>query len=248
MTASTLWNLQKTLLCIARIFLWFQLNCCKLGESWCCIRFYQSLGCQWGVGRPHTNMSLWSIHCVSKSYVHFILHYELPWKRGKVFHLILKKGSNWCKEKLIVKEICIWIKARQFFKTVLALIHFWSFLKQSLFKAMRKESWGRKAAQRHNVFSLRGERCFANLRRDKSPWLLKPAVTLCLKCFLHYQNKLCLNLFQHLSLGQQNQGDTVRNNCLLVTKYLICDLICSSTWNFVACFFLHVDSLASPDL
>lgn len=99
-------------------------------------------------------------------YLHFILLSELWWKRGKVFQLILKKGSNWCKEKLIVNEICIWIKARQIFKTVLALIHFWlgnlnNLSSNKVCSKLWEGRWDRKAAQRRNVFSLPGEPCLA---------------------------------------------------------------------------------------
>lgn len=119
-------------------------------------------------------------------YLHFILLSELRWKRGKLFQPILKKGSNWCEGKLIVKEICLWIKARQVFKTVLASMLFWlgslnDLSSNKVCSKLWEGRWDRKAAQRRNVFSLPGERCFGNIRQDKSPRPLNPVVGLCLK-------------------------------------------------------------------
>lgn len=81
-----------------------------------------------GVGRPHRNVFLLSICCVSRAIctLYCFQNYSEEKKR-KMFHLILKKkkGWNWCKQKQILKEMCIWIKTRQFFKAALALICIW---------------------------------------------------------------------------------------------------------------------------
>lgn len=119
-------------------------------------------------GRKTTQKCVSGEHTLClNGYSYFILLSELLWKRGKVFQLILKKGSNWCEEELIVKEICIWIQANQVFKAVVALLHFWlgdlnNLSSNEVCSKLWEGRWDRKAAQRCNVFSLPGECCFGN--------------------------------------------------------------------------------------